>query len=78
MLPLAKAVAQTAGRVVMAVGDVTVQRANGNTATNLPASGQVNYNPVGGTSPTMSMNGQSGTLVSGGQVSIDFGQATAS
>ena len=28
MLPMAKAVAQTAGRVVMAVGDVAVQRAN--------------------------------------------------
>ena len=28
MLPMAKAVAQAAGRVVMAVGDVTVQRAN--------------------------------------------------
>ena len=28
MLPIAKAVAQTAGRVVMAVGDVTVQRTN--------------------------------------------------
>ena len=50
----------------------------GNAATNLPTSGRVNYNPVGGTSPTMSMNGQTGTLVSGGQVSIDFGQATAS
>ena len=28
MLPIAKTVAQTAGRVVMAVGDVTVQRTN--------------------------------------------------
>ena len=50
----------------------------GNAATNLPTSGRVNYNPVGGTSPTMSLNGQTGTLVSGGQVAIDFGQATAS
>ena len=28
MLPMAKAIAQTAGRVVMAVGDVAVERAN--------------------------------------------------
>jgi hypothetical protein len=46
--------------------------------TNLPTLGRVNYNPVGGTSPTMSLDGQTGALVSGGQVAIDFGQATAS
>jgi hypothetical protein len=46
--------------------------------TNLPTLGRVNYNPVGGTSPTMSLNGQTGALLSGGQVAIDFGQATAS
>lgn len=52
------------------VGDTTDQSGQplhhiyGNAATNLPTTGRVNYNPVGGTSPTMSLNGQTGTLVS--------------
>lgn len=50
----------------------------GATPTNLPTNGRVVYNPVGGTLPTMSISGQTGTLVSGGQVAIDFGQAVAS
>lgn len=49
----------------------------GAAATNLPAAGRVTYNPVGGTLPTMSINGQTGTLVSGGVVVVDFGQAFA-
>jgi len=49
----------------------------GAAATNLPTLGQVTYTPVGGTLPTMSANGQTGTLVSGGVVLIDFGQAFA-
>jgi len=49
----------------------------GAAATNLPTSGQVTYNPVGGTLPTQSVNGQTGTLISGGVVLIDFGQAFA-
>lgn len=49
----------------------------GAAATNLPGAGRVNYNPVGGTLPTMSISGQTGTLVSGGVVSIDFGLAFA-
>lgn len=49
----------------------------GAAATNLPSLGQVTFTPAGGTLPTMSLNGQTGTLVSGGVVLIDFGQAFA-
>jgi hypothetical protein len=49
----------------------------GAAATNLPGAGRVTYNPVGGTLPTMSLSGQTGTLVSGGVVLVDFGQAFA-
>ena len=49
----------------------------GAAATNLPGAGRVTYNPVGGTLPTMSVGGQTGTLVSGGVVLVDFSQAFA-
>ena len=47
----------------------------GNVATALPTSGQFSYSPVGGTRPTDSTNGAAGTLVSGGAINVDFGQA---
>jgi FecR protein len=50
----------------------------GTTATNLPASGQFSYAPVGGTRPTDSLSGAVGTLLSGGKVNVDFTAATLS
>ena len=48
----------------------------GAAATSLPSSGVVSFAPVGGTRPTDSGSGAVGTLVSGGLVTVDFGQAT--
>ena len=48
----------------------------GAAATSLPSSGVVSFAPVGGTRPTDSGTGAVGTLVSGGLVTVDFGQAT--
>ncbi len=47
----------------------------GNAATNIPTSGVVSFAPVGGTRPTDSAGGV-GTLISGGTVTVDFGQAS--
>ncbi len=41
----------------------------------LPASGQFAYVPVGGTRPTDSATGATGTLVSAGTIGVDFGTA---
>jgi hypothetical protein len=48
----------------------------GAAATSLPSSGVVSFAPVGGTRPTDSGTGAVGTLVSGGLITVDFGQAT--
>lgn len=50
----------------------------GNAATSLPTSGVVNFSPVGGTRPTDSATGAVGTLLSGGNVAVDFTQASLS
>lgn len=50
----------------------------GNAATSLPTSGIVNFAPIGGTRPTNTITGGVGTLVSGGNVSVDFTQANLS
>ncbi|MEP7064144.1 MAG: FecR family protein [Betaproteobacteria bacterium] len=44
----------------------------GNAATSLPTSGVVSFAPVGSTRPTDSATGAVGTLLSGGNVSVDF------
>lgn len=44
-------------------------------ATDLPTSGVVSFAPVGGTQPTDSGTGATGTLLSGGTITVDFGQA---
>ncbi|MGH8712420.1 MAG: FecR family protein [Casimicrobiaceae bacterium] len=44
----------------------------GNTATALPASGQVSYAAVGGTHPTDSGTGAVGSLLSGGTITVNF------
>ena len=49
----------------------------GNAAVALPTSGQVTYVPVGGTRPTDSATGATGTLISAGIVNVDFNQAKA-
>ncbi|MEP7181648.1 MAG: FecR family protein [Betaproteobacteria bacterium] len=49
----------------------------GNTAVDLPTSGQFSYTPVGGTRPTDS-SGTVGTLISAGRVDVNFTPATAS
>jgi len=48
----------------------------GNAATSLPTSGVVSFSPVGGTRPTDSGSGAIGTLLSGGNVTVDFTQAS--
>lgn len=48
---------------------------NGNAATSIPTSGVVSFSPVGGTRPTDS-SGAVGTLISGGNVTVDFTQAS--
>ena len=48
----------------------------GNVATALPDSGVVSFAPVGGTRPTDSGTGAVGTLLSGGNVTVDFTQAS--
>jgi hypothetical protein len=50
----------------------------GNAATSLPTSGVVNFAPVGSTRPTDSATGAVGTLLSGGNVSVDFTAASLS
>jgi len=50
----------------------------GNVATDLPRSGQVFYTPAGGTRPTDSITGTTGTLVSAGSVAVDFTAARLS
>jgi hypothetical protein len=47
----------------------------GNLSPSLPSSGQFTYVPVGGTRPTDSATGATGTLVSGGTINVDFGVA---
>jgi hypothetical protein len=65
--------------IAQALGDQVVHNDGGdlhyiygNTATALPASGQVSYAVVGGTRPTDSGTGAVGTLVSGGTVNVNF------
>ncbi|HEY5366182.1 MAG TPA: hypothetical protein VIL19_06875, partial [Casimicrobiaceae bacterium] len=48
----------------------------GSAATSLPSSGVVSFSPVGGTRPTDSGSGAVGTLLSGGNVTVDFTQAS--
>ncbi|MBS0319038.1 MAG: FecR domain-containing protein [Proteobacteria bacterium] len=50
----------------------------GQAATNIPSAGVVSFSPVGGTRPTDSGTGATGTLLSGGLVTIDFGAANLS
>ncbi len=50
----------------------------GQAATNIPSAGVVSFAPVGGTRPTDSGTGATGTLISGGLVTIDFGAANLS
>jgi hypothetical protein len=47
----------------------------GNLSPSLPGSGQFSYTPVGGTRPTDSGTGATGTLVSGGSINVNFGTA---
>ena len=47
----------------------------GNAALSLPTSGQVTYAPVGGTRPTDSATGATGTLISAGTINVDFNHA---
>jgi hypothetical protein len=49
----------------------------GNAAVSLPTSGQVTYAPVGGTRPTDSATGATGTLISAGIINVDFNLAKA-
>ena len=44
----------------------------GDVASQLPTSGQVTYSPVGGTRPTDSASGATGTLISGGTINVNF------
>jgi hypothetical protein len=44
----------------------------GTLATSLPTSGTVTFAPLGGTRPTDSGTGATGTLISAGSVSVDF------
>ena len=47
----------------------------GNLSPSLPGTGQFTYVPVGGTRPTDSATGATGTLVSGGAINVNFGTA---
>lgn len=47
----------------------------GNLSPSLPGTGEFSYVPVGGTRPTDSGSGASGTLISGGTLNVNFGTA---
>ena len=49
----------------------------GDVAVSLPTSGKVIYVPVGGTRPTDSATGATGTLISAGTINVDFNLAQA-
>jgi hypothetical protein len=65
-------IAQTLGDVVVHNDGGNLHYIYGNIATALPTSGQVQYAAIGGTRPTDSGNGQVGTLISGGTISVNF------